>query len=192
MSAPAATLPGKLAEAERAEGPHRERVSHLEAAMREALEREDFAKAALLKDDLMEAREQLALAEATTGALRDRTGAVERARQDAERAIREAEARSRAERTIAAAMETESRAQAQISEALDAMWAALGEAQDAWRRAVAAQGGIAEARQAEVQARAVLNPPPRGHGLPVVVGESRASSLTNTSSLVRELAGWRR
>lgn len=174
----------RLAQAQRAEVRPRNRVAELEAALQAAIEAKDYLAADKAQNELGPAREALAIAEGTTKGLAEGLAATEAARAAEQRTIAEAQRADEARRVIGDAIEAEARAIDGIEEALAAMQAALGAAQDAYRRETKAGGE----RQRVIDARIVLGeleyPGPRA------AKPNRASVLRESRPLVRALMQW--
>ena len=185
------SLADRLAAAQAAVAGPQRRVSELEATLTAAVEKGDYASAAVTQAELRPAREALALAEVDVRVIGEALAALDAAAGAELRQVEEAQRRELAQAALAVAGEKERAAQAEIDGALAGVWDHIRAAQDDYRRALAAQDAIRQARQAEAQARGVLEPLPPGHHYPVPSGENRVGVLADNDPLIRELARWR-
>jgi hypothetical protein len=166
------------------------RVSGLEADIAGAVERGDYTKAGELQPLLIEAKEVLAVASLELRLLDESRAEIERARQDAQREVQEAEYRDRAQRMLDAAEGARQDALDATNAALSVMRSNLLAAQAAYQEARRAEEGVLAATRQEYEARRQLGQYGRDPG-PVAVGSNQCQALANTDPLVRELAKWR-
>lgn len=154
----------------------------------------DHEEAARVKPQLAGAREALILAEAATAGLRTAQEAIARERAEDARAAREAEQRARAQEALGEAIQAENRGLDEIQEALAQMWACVGAAQDAFRRAQGLESEVGQARRRAMDARILagdLKLPPGSPG-PHVQKPNAASVLLEQNQLIRLLMQHRR
>jgi hypothetical protein len=146
--------------------------------------------AADLEPDLMAARQELLIAEATTAALREAQAVLER-----EQAERRADDDARREREhaqvlIAEAMEAERQGLDAIAEQVGLMWSCLAAAQGAFRDAQELEREVGRSRYRLAQARVMAGEIEAIPGR--LQGPNSASVLADEHQIIRELAGWRR
>jgi chromosome segregation ATPase len=183
------TLPAALAGAESAENEPRARVQQLDVDLGAALAREDYAAAQQLSSQLHEAREQLAVAEATTAALRQRAQVVSAQRAAVDQQLADARSRDQARRQLDAARADDEQGMAAINAALDQMRDHLTAASRCLRSAIARERQVEAARQAVIDARQALGEFGAGFG-PRAARPNQASALAERDPLIHRLAAW--
>jgi hypothetical protein len=145
----------------------------------------DHDEAGRLKPLLEQARQDLLVAQATVTALAAAKAGVDREQADRARADELAQRKAGAQQELAAAMAAQRQARDAQQEALSDLWACVGAAQAAYRRAIEQQDeegrAIRRQWQARVTAGEIESMP--GH-LPSPNG---ASILKDTEPLIREL-----
>jgi hypothetical protein len=186
------TMPDALAAAVENERAPRERVADLTARLDTALSSQRYDAAAEVQPALDAARADLALAEATTRALREGGQAVEAQRAADAARLQQAQARSEAVTAINTATAAETRAMVQVDQALDEMKTALEAAQAAYRTALAFETRAGQERQCVSDARMLLSDLPPGHPGPTVARPNKASVLVDQEPIVAALVHWRR
>jgi hypothetical protein len=188
----AAGLADRITEAASAETEPRNRVQQLTAALDSAVAAQKYADAETLRDELDEARGTLAFAEATTSALRQAEQATEAQRAADSLRIQLAQAKDAATAVIDSAAIAEKRAMGEIDTALAEMWAAIEEAQRAFRTALAWESKAYQERLRAEHARMSRGDYPPGHLGATPPKPNKASILAEQDVLIRALAAWRR
>lgn len=162
------SLSERLAEARKAETEPRERVAHLEAALKAAVGAHDFGEAERLQAELVPAREELAIASATARVLAESVAAIEAERQAERDAIARArqvdDARrehNRCRQEFTAAQEESARLQAGLDPALGKVRQVIAAvlAADAKAQAAADSASDARAAMGESSARGSMHSP---------------------------------
>jgi hypothetical protein len=182
-----ATLADRVAEAQQAEAGPRRAVLDLKTRYDTAVAGGDHAEAARTKPLLAEAREALILAEAATAGLRTAQEEIARVQAEDARTAQEAGKRARALELLGAAIQAENRGLDELAEALAQMWAWVGAAQDAFRRAQGLESEVGQARRRAMDARIVsgqLELPPGSPG-PRITKPNKASVLLEQNQLIR-------
>ncbi len=166
-------------------------MSGLKASFDAAMAAAQFGEAERLKDELAEARQELAVAEARVNGLRQAEAAI-RAQQDEEaRALQEAQRQALAGKVGAEARDAEQRAQDATEECLARMRASLLAARDAYLEAKRCEQRVLTARQRGREAQRMAGKIPAGHPGPVVIGPNRTRVLAESDPLIRELTRWK-
>lgn len=185
-----ASLAERLEAARRAEAPQHKRVAALEAAFAAALQAADYGEAQRLQAELAPAREELAIASATSRALAESITAVEAGRLGEEEAIASARQRGDAQRVIAEATRAERLALGQVDERLAEMFEAISAAQAAGRAAMEAETTAGRARRRVLEQRVVLG---EIEGMPTWLSRGgKASALLEADRTLAALMAWRR
>jgi chromosome segregation ATPase len=147
------TLADRLAAAEAAAVPLRERVRALEAALSRAVSAGGYGQAAQIQAELDGARQQLAIADAEVRILQgtERAVADQRVRDhdDLERARR----RHTAQAEIGHAIQAERQALDDLDDALDQFWALVAATQAKFREAQSCEQRAGAARQRVIDVR---------------------------------------
>jgi hypothetical protein len=150
---PAPSVADRIEAARQAETGPRQRVAELDAALKAAEERRDFAEADRLERELQPAREQLGFASALVTALADQAAAIEAERAEREQARALAEKRARAQEVIGQAIETERQADSEGRQHLARMLELIEAVQAEYRAAVACEETIGRARRVVAEQR---------------------------------------
>jgi len=185
-----AALADQLAEAERDAVRPRNRVQELQSALSAAIATAEFSEAERLKGELGEARQVLAVREATVTALRLAAETIERQQADDAQAIDQARQQADAQRMLSDAMAAEKTALQQLQENLSQAWAFIGAAQDAFKAAQKSEEAGLAARRQQAAARALAAGEPGPGATPPK--PNAASVLIEQDPLIRALAAWRR
>jgi len=186
------TLSDQLAAAEQAQAGARARVSGLQTAMTRAVSIGEFAQAEQIKTELADARQVLVTADAAAAAFRAGAAEAQRATAAEDQLFAEARQRAEAERALEVARADESRRREQVAGAIEAMWAAVAEAQSQLRAAQAFEQAVNAARHAQLAARGQLGEWPENHPGPAVSKSNRIDVLVDSDPLVAALAAWSR
>jgi hypothetical protein len=150
------SLSGRLAEARKAaEGPAA-RVGELEAALQDALDRQDYATAHGVKDQLAEARQEHAIAAAAVTGLQAAIADIERQAAEDARAIQMQQIRDAATRQLAEARRMEQEAMGELDAEVAAVFAGLEAVQRTIRRGLQLEQQVWQARAEAYRARVVL------------------------------------
>lgn len=180
MSATDTDLAARLAQAQEAERPLAQRVNTLQRQLAEASERQEFTAAEDARVDLDSARQDHAIAAATTQALAQAIGVIDQQRAEDARALQLQQQRAAAERTLAECVEQDQAIADELERHVAELWAGL----DAVRRTIVAAMGIEHAgyqvRLRANEARSVLGEP-----VGRVEPPNRMSALTEQDPLIR-------
>lgn len=182
------TLAERLAEAEAAESGPRKQVMSLQAAYGAAVAAADHAGAGRLEPQLAEARQELAIAEATVTALRTAQEALSREQAEKARAAELAAQRAGAQERIGEAIAAERLADAEGRDHVKRMYACLRAAVSEFRSAQESEAAVARAQRTVAEQRVLtgeLEAAPRS-----MPGANFASVLAETDVLIRELLRW--
>jgi len=184
-------LADRLAAAQAAAIEPQRRVSELEAALADAVDRSDFAAAAEIQQQLPAAREALGLAEVDVRVITETQAALAAAADAERRKIAEAQQRDQAQRVIEDAQAAEEQTLDAVDAALAEMRDHLRAARNAFQQAQAVEPGVLQARRQAIEARRTLGEWPSHHPGPVPTAPNNCQVLADTDPLVRELARWR-
>lgn len=187
-----ATIADHLAAAEAAAARPRQRVAELETRLEAAISASQFDVAHQTLAEIKAAREESVIADAACTALRQ---GADQARQDhekAERAIEDARQGDQARQELARHRETEQQGLGRLRASLDAMWAAIADAQRHLRSALAAEDAVHLAKKHQVVLRARLGEFPPGHPGPDVFKPTAASELVDSDQIIKLLRTWSR
>jgi hypothetical protein len=184
---PPPSLAERLAEAQRAAEVPARRAGELEAALRNALAREDFAAAQALKDELAGARQEAAIAGAAVAGLQTAIAEIERQREQDNRAIQEQQQHSAARERYAAALQREREGLEELDAEVASLFAGLEAVKRTYLRAVQIEHEVGQARAEQIQARVTLGEIP---GPMRAVAPNQASILQDEQAVIRELLKW--
>ena len=183
---PPPSLAERLTEAQAAaEGPAR-RVAELDAALRDALAREDFTAAQSLKDELAGARQEAAIASAAVTGLQTAIAEIERQKAEDNRAILEQQQRAEARVRCDAARQRELEADDELNAEIAAVFTGLEAVKRTYRRALELEQEVGRARGEVNQARAILGEMPPG----VRAVSPNKASILQDEAVLRELMKW--
>jgi hypothetical protein len=184
----APSLAERLERARQAEVAPRQHVAEIEAALKAAEERRDWAEVLRLENELQPAREAGGFAAAVTGALAGQVAVIDAERRDREAARAKVQQRDEAQRVVDNAMEAEKQTLAGIEAALAEMNEHLEAAHRAYQAALSWQAKAGQERQRAANARGHLSEYPPGHSAPRVSAPNKASVLADRDPLVAALA----
>jgi hypothetical protein len=184
---PPPSLAERLAKAQRAaEGPAR-RAGELDAALKDALAREDFAAAQILKDELAEARQEAAIASAAVTGLEAAIAEIGRQQAEDSRAIQEQQHKAEARIRCDAARRREMEADEELEAAIAAVLTGLEAVRRTYRRALELEHEVGRARAEVSRAREILGEIPPGIR---TVSPNKASVMQDDQAVLRELMKW--
>ena len=162
-------------------------MTELDAALRDALAREDFTAAQSLKDELAEARQEAAIATAAVTGLQAAITEIDRQRAEDNRVIQVQQQKTEARARQEAARQRELEAGEELDASIAAVLSGLEAVRRDYQRALQLQTQVGQARAEQNQARAILGEIPAGvRG----VTPNKASVLADSYAVLRELMAW--
>lgn len=184
---PPLSLHERLAEAQRAADEPSRRASELDAALRDALAREDFTAARTLKDELSEARQEAAIATAAVTGLQTAIAEIDRMKAEDDRVIQEQQQKADARVRQEAARQRELELDDELDADIAAVFTGLEAVMRTYGHALQLETQIGQVRAEQIQAGVILGDAPRGlRGL----APNKASVLQDSYAVLRELMKW--
>lgn len=185
-TSPPADLTTRLAEAQRNEAPLRRRVAELEAELSSAISTSNYLVADQAQRDLEPARQELAIAAATTKALAEAVGAIEAKRQAEQRAIADQQRREQMRIQANEAHERGQAALADVQRHLGDLRSGLSDVQVSMAKALAAELVAQQAKQDHNALLAELGDPvPGAIALPYP-----ATDTINRDQVLKAVRDW--
>lgn len=187
---PQPSLAQRLAEAQQAAQEPARRTAELEGTLRDALERQDYATAQAVKDELAEARREAAIANAAVTALSTAIAEIGRQQAEDNRAIQLQQQRDAAQQRINEMTRREKELLAELDADVAALWAGLEAVKRTYQHALSLEWETGQARREIHQARVEL-----GEAQPVTRGitaPNKASILADHDPVIRALSQWAR
>lgn len=181
-------LNGRLAEAQRAEDPLRQRVNELEADLSGALAKSDYLAADKAKNALGPARSELAIALAQTTALQAAVAEVQRQQQESQRAIQEQRQRDQARALLEKSQQREKDAHDEVEQHLADAQAGILAVQQSLQAATQADQVASQARQDVYQALVTLGDQPPGA---IIAGCYNAHAAIERDPVLRSIYHYR-
>ena len=162
-------------------------MAELDAALRGALARENFAAAQILKDELAEARQEAAIASAAVTGLQTAIAEIDRQQAEDNRAIQDQQQKTEARARCDAARQRELEALDELDAEIAAVFTGLEAVRRTYRRALELEQEVGRARAEVNQSRATM-----GEMQPGVraVSPNKASCLQDDHAVLRELMKW--
>ena len=183
------TLPERLAAAQKAAEEPAQRVGELESALRDALERSDYATAQTVKDQLAEARQEHAIAAAAVSGLQIAIDAIGRQQAEDSRAIELQRQRDAVQKRLTEVWRREQETLGELEAEVEHFWAALAAAKNVYRGALALEQRAGMIRGEAHQLRVQLGEAPAGGR---VTAPNQASALQEYHPVVGALMKWSR